>query len=45
MTRGGSIVTEGIVALRKFPKPALVSGKAVLYVEPDGEGYQDIVIG
>jgi hypothetical protein len=45
MTRGGSIVTEGIVALRKFPKPALVRGKAVLYVEPDGEGYQDVVIG
>ena len=44
-TREGTAVGEGTVALRKFPKPALVSGAAVLFVEADGDGYRDIVIG
>ncbi|HQD25321.1 MULTISPECIES: ABC transporter substrate-binding protein [Methanoculleus] len=45
MTRDGAAVEEGVVALRKFPKPACVGGKAILYVEADGEGYRDIVVG
>ncbi len=44
-TRNGAAVGEGIVSLRKFPKPALVGGKAILFVEPDGEAYRDIVTG
>ncbi|WP_332448690.1 ABC transporter substrate-binding protein [Methanoculleus sp.] len=44
-TREGTVVGEGTVALRKFPKPALVGGAAVLYVEADGDGYRDIVVG
>ncbi len=44
-TREGTAVGEGTVNLRKFPKPALVGGRAVLYVEADGEDYRDIVIG
>jgi len=44
-TREGTAVGEGTVALRKFPKPALVGGKAVLFVESDGDGYRDIVMG
>jgi hypothetical protein len=45
MTRDGTIVTEGVVALRKFPKPAFHQRKAVLFVEPEGECYRDLVIG
>jgi tRNA(Ile2) C34 agmatinyltransferase TiaS len=44
-TREGTAVGEGTVNLRKFPKPAFIGGKAVLYVEADGEDYRDIVIG
>lgn len=45
MTTGGAAVEEGVVALRKFPKPALIGGKAVLYVEADGDAYRDVVVG
>jgi len=44
-TRGGAAVSDGIVSLRKFPKPACVGGEAVLFVEADGDVYHDIVIG
>ncbi|MDD2472952.1 MULTISPECIES: ABC transporter substrate-binding protein [unclassified Methanoculleus] len=44
-TREGAVIEGGVVALRKFPKPAFVGGKAVLYVEPDGDVYRDVVIG
>ena len=45
MTMGGAVVEEGVVTLRKFPKPAWIGGKAILYVEADGEAYRDIVVG
>lgn len=45
MTRGGAAVGEGVVALKKFPKPARIGGRAILYVEADGEGYRDVVVG
>lgn len=45
MTRDGTPVNEGVVALRKFPKPAFIGGKAILFVESDGEMYHDIVVG
>ncbi|MDK2989872.1 MAG: hypothetical protein PWR16_1401 [Methanoculleus sp.] len=45
MTRDGTAVGEGTIALRKFPKPACVEGKAVLFVEADGDAYRDIVMG
>ncbi|BBL69008.1 ABC transporter substrate-binding protein [Methanoculleus chikugoensis] len=45
MTTGGAVVEEGVVTLRKFPKPACIGGKAILYVEADGEAYCDIVVG
>jgi hypothetical protein len=44
-TRDGAVVDEGTIALRKFPKPAFIGGKAVLYVEADGDAYRDIVVG
>mgnify|MGYP000862269687 FL=1 len=42
---GGTVITDGTVTLREFPKPALEGGRAVLYVEPDGEGYRDVQSG
>lgn len=45
MTCDGVAVEEGIVALKKFPKPACIGGRAILYVEADGEGYRDVVVG
>lgn len=45
MTHDGAAVGEGTVALRKFPKPAFIGGKAILYVEADGDAYHDIVVG
>ncbi|NLA38127.1 MAG: ABC transporter substrate-binding protein [Methanomicrobiales archaeon] len=45
MTRDGAVVDEGLVALRKFPKPAFIGGKAILFVEPVDGVYCDIVIG
>lgn len=45
MTRDGTAIDEGLVALKKFPKPAFIVGKAVLFVEPDGDIYRDIVVG
>ncbi|PKL57467.1 MAG: ABC transporter substrate-binding protein [Methanomicrobiales archaeon HGW-Methanomicrobiales-6] len=44
-TRDGAAVGNGTVALRKFPKPAFIGGKAVLFVEADGDAYRDIVMG
>lgn len=45
MTRDGAAVGEGTIALRKFPKPAFIGGRAILYVEADGDAYRDIVMG
>ncbi len=45
MTQAGERISEGTVHLKKFPKPALVDGQAVLYVEPWNGGYRDLVVG
>jgi len=45
MVPDGTIVTEGVVELRKFPKPALRQGRAVLFVEPYDGIYRDLVVG
>ncbi len=45
MTCDGTMVGEGVVALQKFPKPAFIGGKAILFVEPDGDIYHDVVVG
>ncbi|MDI6718618.1 MAG: ABC transporter substrate-binding protein [Methanomicrobiales archaeon] len=45
MTQAGERISEGAVHLKKFPKPALVDGQAVLYVEPWNGGYRDLVVG
>jgi hypothetical protein len=44
-TLDGRIVTEGWVQFRKFPKPALVQGKSVLFVNPVNGGYEEIIRG
>ena len=41
----GTCVNEGTVEIRKVPRPALIQGKAVLFVEGDGDLYRDCVIG
>ena len=45
MTRDGAVVGKGTIALRKFPKPAFIGGRAILYVEADGDAYRDVVVG
>lgn len=45
MTRDGAAVSEGLVSLKKFPKPAFVGGEAILYVEEENGVYRDIVVG
>ena len=45
MTRDGAAVREGLVSLKKFPKPAFVGGEAILYVEEENGVYRDIVVG
>jgi hypothetical protein len=45
MTRDGTAVDEGFVALQKFPKPAFIGGRAILFVEPESGIYCDIVVG
>lgn len=45
MTRDRELVIDGQVEIRKFPKPALVHGKAVLYVTGTDGRYQDLVVG
>jgi len=44
-TLDGAAVGEGTITLRKFPKPAFIGGKAVLFVEQEGDAYRDIVTG
>ena len=44
-TLDGRIVTEGWVQFRKFPKPALIQGKSVLFVHPVNGGYEEIIHG
>jgi tRNA(Ile2) C34 agmatinyltransferase TiaS len=41
----GTCVTEGTVDIRKVLRPALIQGKAVLFVEGDDGRYRDCVIG
>lgn len=36
---------EGEVAFRKFPKPALIEGKAILFVEQRNGYYQEVIRG
>ncbi len=43
LTVDGSRVTEGQIEFRKFPKPAFVRGKAVLFVQPVNEHFREIV--
>ncbi len=45
MTRDRKPVPDGLVEIRKFPKPALVNGQAVLYVTGTDGHYQDLVVG
>jgi hypothetical protein len=45
LTTEGRTVTEGSIQFRKFPKPALVSGKAVLFVEPCNGYYTEVIRG
>ncbi|HZD42466.1 MAG TPA: ABC transporter substrate-binding protein [Methanomicrobiales archaeon] len=45
MTPGGEQISHGMVHLKKFPKPALVDGQAVLFVERWNGGYRDLVVG
>lgn len=44
-TTEGASVTEGSIRFRKFPKPALVGGKAVLFVEPGDGCYEEVIRG
>ncbi|WP_067052709.1 ABC transporter substrate-binding protein [Methanofollis ethanolicus] len=41
----GTVIADGTVTFQEFPKPTLEGGRAVLYVEPDGEGYRDVRSG
>jgi tRNA(Ile2) C34 agmatinyltransferase TiaS len=41
----GTVITDGTVTFDEFPKPSVEGGRAVLYVEPDGEGYRDVRSG
>jgi hypothetical protein len=43
VTPEGKVVTEGKIRFRKFPKPAFISGKAVLFVLPVDGHYEEIV--
>jgi tRNA(Ile2) C34 agmatinyltransferase TiaS len=43
LTPEGRIITKGKIGFRKFPKPALVRGKAVLFVQPVDGYYQEII--
>jgi hypothetical protein len=45
VTREGIPLTQGLVSLQKFPRPACVNGEAVLFVEPSGEEFIDLKIG
>jgi hypothetical protein len=43
MTPDGRSITEGNIRFRKFPKPAFVRNKAVLFVNPVNGYYEEIV--
>lgn len=45
LTPEGRAVTEGIVTLTKFPKPAFRNGAAVLFVTGSDDSWQDMVVG
>jgi hypothetical protein len=45
VTSTGEHLSVGEVRIRKFPKPALLGGRAVLFVEATQDGYTDIVRG
>lgn len=44
-TGDGRIIHEGIIEFRKFPKPALIDNKAIVFVEENGSGYRDMIVG
>jgi hypothetical protein len=43
LTSDGRSIIEGVIRCRKFPKPALIRGKAVLFVQPVNGSYEEIV--
>jgi hypothetical protein len=43
MTPDGRSITEGDICFRKFPKPAFIRHKAVLFVQPINGHYEEIV--
>lgn len=43
LTAEGRRITEGYIHFRKFPKPALLKGKAVLFVQSVDGHYEEIV--
>ena len=45
VTLDGLSLTQGLVSLQKFPRPACVNGEAVLFVEQSGEEFIDLKIG
>ena len=45
MTPARVPVTEGVVQIQKFPRPAFVQGEAVLFVEARGDAWVDLKIG
>jgi hypothetical protein len=45
VTSTGEHLTTGEVRIRKFPKPAFLGGRAILFVEATEHGYSDIVRG
>ncbi|MDG6258028.1 MAG: ABC transporter substrate-binding protein [Methanomicrobiaceae archaeon] len=45
VTLDGIPLTQGLVALQKFPRPACINGEAVLFVEQSGEEFIDLKIG
>jgi hypothetical protein len=45
VTTDGILLSEGLIALQKFPRPAYVDGEAVLFVEQSGAEFIDLKIG
>lgn len=44
-TRDGRIISEGLIEFRKFPKPALINNKAIVFVEENDSIFRDLVVG
>jgi hypothetical protein len=43
LTNDGQTIIEGEIRFRKFPKPAFIHGKAVLFVQPVDGHYEEII--